>query len=39
MWLYGQKPIKVSYNPAKFGGDKHSDSGDVMFLVYHVILT
>ena len=20
MWLYGQKPIKASYHPAKFGG-------------------
>ena len=37
MWRYGQKPIKVSYQPAKFGGHKHSGSGD-MLSVYNVIL-
>ena len=26
MWLYGQKPIKVSHHPAKLGGYRHSGS-------------
>ena len=37
MWLYRQKPIKVGQHPAKFGGQKHTDSGDVVVLVCHVI--
>ena len=36
MWLYGQKPIMVSY-PAKFGGYKNSVSENTMFLLCHVI--
>ena len=28
----------VSYNPAKFGGHRHSGSGDVMFLVCCMVL-
>ena len=39
MWLDRQKPIKVRYHPAKFGGHRHSGSGEVIFLVCHVILT
>ena len=33
-----QVPIKVSYYPAKFGGHRHSDSGDIVVFVFHVIL-
>ena len=28
----------ASHQVAKFGGHKHSSSGDIMILVYHVIL-
>ena len=36
MWLYWQETIEVSYYPAKFGKDKHSDSGDISsFSVSH----
>ena len=38
MWLYGQELITVSYDSVKFGGQIHSGSGDIMILVYHVIL-
>ena len=27
MWIHGQEPIKMSYDPAKFGGHRHSGSG------------
>ena len=37
MWLYGQEVIKISYHPAKFGGHRHSGSGDAMCLVCQVI--
>ena len=37
MWLCWQEPIEVSYYPAKFGKDKHSDSGDIgSFGVSHI---
>ena len=32
MWLHGQESVNVNYNPANFGGHKHSGSGDIMFL-------
>ena len=31
--------MKVSYLLAKFGGHRHTNSGDMMLLVCHVILT
>ena len=31
-----QEPIKISYDPAKFGSHRHSDSGDIVVLVCHV---
>ena len=31
MYLYGQKPIKVSYHPAKFAGKRHFGRGDNIF--------
>ena len=37
MWIYGQDPIKVTYQPAKFGGHKYSDRGDIVVIVCHVI--
>ena len=30
--------MKVSYRPAKFDGRRHCGSGDIMILVFHVIL-
>ena len=33
IWRYGQEPIKVSDHPAKFGGQRHSGSGDVFEFV------
>ena len=36
MWLYGKERLKVIHHPAKFGGDKHYDSGDI-FLICHMI--
>ena len=39
MWLYSQKPIKLSYHPAKFDAHRHSGSEDEMLLVCHVVLT
>ena len=38
MRLYGQESLKVSYQPAKFGGDKHFGSEDIMVSVSLVIL-
>ena len=32
------EPIKVSYNPVKFGGYRDSGSGDIMVFVCHVNL-
>ena len=29
--------MKVSYHPEEFGGYSHSDSGDIMLLVCHMI--
>ena len=29
MWLYGWEPTVVSHHPAKFGGHRHCDSGDI----------
>ena len=37
--LYEQEPIQLGYHPAKFDGKRHPGSGDIMLLVYHVILT
>ena len=37
MGFYGQQPIKVGYHPAKFGGHRHTDSGDTVVLVCQVI--
>ena len=37
MRLYGQEPIKVSYNSAKFSGHRQSSIGDVVILVCRVI--
>ena len=37
VWLYRQKPIQVSYHPAKFGGYIPCGSED-MVLACHVIL-
>ena len=34
----GRKPIKVSCHPAKLGGQRHSGSGYIRVLVYHVTL-
>ena len=31
--FYGWEPFMVSHHPTKFGGRRHSDSGDAMFLV------
>ena len=36
MWLYWQEPIKVINQPAKFGGPRQCENGD-MCLVCHVI--
>ena len=36
MWLYGLEPLKLSHHPAKFGGHRHCDHGD-MILICHVI--
>ena len=32
------KPIKVSYLSAKFGGHRHSGSGDIIVFVCHLTL-
>ena len=29
--------MNVGYHPVKCGGHRHSDSGDIVILVYHVI--
>ena len=33
MQLYGQEPIKISFHPAMFGGNRHSCSGDMVLVV------
>ena len=33
MWLYGGKPLKVSYDPVKYDGHKQCSSGDILVLV------
>ena len=38
MWLYGQKPLKVSHHPSSFCGHEHCGSGNIMFSVCYVIL-
>ena len=38
MLLYGQEPMKISYQPARFGDHRHYGSEDIMVLVCHVIL-
>ena len=30
--------VKVGYHPVKFGGHRHSDNGDIVLPVCHVIL-
>ena len=30
--------MKLSYDPAKFGGHKHSGTGDIMVFVYRMTL-
>ena len=35
--FYRQEFIKLGYHPVKFGGYRHSDNGDIMVLVCHVI--
>ena len=35
--LYRQESIKVGYHPVKFRGHRHSDNGDIVVLVCHVI--
>ena len=35
--LYGQESFRISYNPTKFRGNKHSGSGDILALACHVI--
>ena len=35
--FYRQGLIKLGYHPVKFGGHRHSDNGDIMVLVCHVI--
>ena len=37
MWLCMQDPINTVYNPVKFGGHRHSISGDRVVLVGHMI--
>ena len=37
MWLYGKKPITVSYDPEMFGGHRHCGNGATMILVCHGI--
>ena len=32
-----QEPIKVGYHLVRFGGDRHSDSEDIIVSVYHFI--
>ena len=38
MWLIGWEPFKVSHQPGKFGFHRPCGSGDIMVLVWHVIL-
>ena len=38
MWLDGLEPLKVSQQPATFGGHKDCGSGDIMILVCYMIL-
>ena len=38
MQLYGQKPLKVSHHPTKFGDQRHCGSRDIMVLMCDVIL-
>ena len=36
-WPDGWEPLMVSYHPAKFGGNRHFGSEDVMVSICHVI--
>ena len=38
MWLYEEKPVKVSYNTAKYGGHRHSGIRDIMVFAFPVAL-
>lgn len=38
MWFYGWDPLIVGYTTAKFGGHILRVSGEIMFLVCHLIL-
>ena len=33
MWFCGWEPLMVNHHPAKFGGHRHCNSGDMMFPV------
>ena len=37
LWLYALESLKVSHRHKKFGGHRHSVSGDMAMLVCHVI--
>ena len=37
MRLYWQDPPNVGYHTVKFGGRRHSDFGDIVVSVFHVI--
>ena len=37
MWLYGQKPLKISHHPPMFGGHGNCGGGDIMALVCRMI--
>ena len=38
IWLHGKEPLRVSPHPTKFSGYRHYGRGDIMVLVYQVIL-
>ena len=38
MWLYGQEPMNISYHSAKFGDHRRSGGGNIMILLFPVIL-
>ena len=38
LWLYEWELLIVCHHPDKFGSQRHCVSGDVIFLIYHIIL-
>ena len=38
MWLYGQEPLKLSHHTAEFGDERYHGSGDIVILVWDVVL-